>query len=188
VIVSSIRGRVRLRSNKFKNPSLPLEDIRSYPGVELVEHNPKTGSVLIKFDHKVLTPDKAGELLNKLDPSALQTYREYLAIQEEEANSKNLKKGSIVSSLFEDSAWNDTIGLSFALLSLIISGFVGTKKIHTMIGLFFVELVVKHIWRYRSRIKPPKNSAWDVLKTRLSKKHPKNEEESSHIIPVTDVQ
>jgi hypothetical protein len=165
---------VRLRSDSFKDPSLSLEEIRKFPGVSEAEHNPLTGSILITYDPQTLTPEKAMELLEKLDPGVLEAY------QEIEKSKENKGFLSFLGDLLPDSAskdspWNDTIGLTFALLTLVISGFVGTKKIHVMIGLFFLELVVKHLYRYRSRIKPPKDSVLGDFLLPVGPKGPKSQ-------------
>jgi hypothetical protein len=157
LIVSSIKGRVRLRSDRFKNPSLSLEDAKSCPGVTRVVHTPATGSVLINYDPEVLGPEKAREMLAGLDPSTLEGRGE--AVRDAKDRESPFAKGfGLFGRVLGDSPRNDAVGLTFTLLSLVVSGFMGTKKFHVMLGLFFVELVVKHVWRYRGRLTPPKDS------------------------------
>jgi hypothetical protein len=173
VLISAIKGRARLRSENFKDPSLSLSEIRKVPGVEEATHNPDTGSILIKYDPLILNPEKAMELLEKIDPGVLRAYEELEKNRGGKSFFESLLKGILPDLSPKDSPWNDAIGLTFALLTLVISGFAGSKKIHVMIGLFFLERVVKHLFRYRSRIKPPKKSFLSNLLIPRGPKGPK---------------
>jgi hypothetical protein len=131
---------VRLRREAFKNPSYPIDEVEAIKGVTKVEHNPRTGSILIFYDEKVLDTMEAAKMLGKLDPDAFQTFLQYL---------ENAEKTADVKCQSELDPWGDTISLTFALLSLVVSGFAGSKKIHILIGLFFLEMVVEHLWHNR---------------------------------------
>ncbi|MDR1165280.1 MAG: hypothetical protein LBO66_05305 [Deltaproteobacteria bacterium] len=145
MIVSSIRGRLRLRAAAFENPDLPLGEAKNCPGVLSVNHNPRTGSLLITYDPEELNPIMAGALLEKLDPEAFETYLQSLASPEKPASSPLPSLG----------LKGDSLGLSlvFTLLTLVVTGFAGNKKIHAIVGMAFLEMVAQHLYKYRKRLK-----------------------------------
>ncbi|MDR2351863.1 MAG: hypothetical protein LBF22_01660 [Deltaproteobacteria bacterium] len=150
MIASIIPGRLRLRSEDFKDPQMSLEHIKSCPGITSVTHNPRTGSLLIFFDVDNLDPVETLNLLGKLDPAALETYLQ--SKNELEESLKN--QGNPSSKHLENKIdLTEIISLSCALLTLIISGFSGSKKYHIFVGMFFVELIAKHIYKYRKKLK-----------------------------------
>jgi hypothetical protein len=174
VLVSAIKGRVRLRSLDFKKPHLDLKELKEVPGVTNVEHNPRTGSLLILYDPTSLSALEAAKIMGKLDPTALQTYLEYKEKSAARQNNKPDGQENNPNRIDKKDLWDETISLSFTLLSLVVSGFVGTKKIHILVGLFFLELVAKHLWRYRKRLKlPKKTSLGDYLRPRPFRGGPK---------------
>jgi hypothetical protein len=173
VITSSIPGRLRLRSEAFKDPDFDLEDIAGCPGVESWVLNSLTGSLLVNYDPESLDPVKAMQALNRVDPGALKQYAEYVE-----------KKGLDPDSLFrkrrakatggegapasasgpadkEKELWNEFVSLATGLLGLAVSGFLGARKFHVLAGMFFLEATARHVWRYRRRVKPPSGPKGD---------------------------
>jgi hypothetical protein len=179
VIVSSIPGRIRLRSDNFKNPDLPLDDLAGCPGVISWAMNTLTGSLLVEYDPAELNPLKAMQILNSLDPGALQQYAEYIektgmdpeqlfASRRPAPRTAPAGNGEVEiegpdgsgrgAAPSQGELWNEVVGFGISLAALAVSGFLRVKKIHVFAGMFFLELAAKHAWRYRKRIKPPKGS------------------------------
>jgi hypothetical protein len=145
MIVSSTKGRVRLRDQSFKNPALPLEKLRALSGVTSVDHNERTGSVLVIYNPEELDFDKCQEVLSELDPDALKS------IMDGKELSVELIPGT--SDKDPDKTLNETVGLIIAMVSVLASGFLRQKKFHVMAGMFLVEMLVEHVWRFRHRLK-----------------------------------
>ncbi|MDR2405480.1 MAG: hypothetical protein LBE27_03820 [Deltaproteobacteria bacterium] len=143
MIVSSTRGRVRLRDKSFKNPALPLDKLRSLTGVSQVEHNVHTGSILVTYVPEELDLDKCAQVLGELDPEALKTIADGPTI--------TLEKPPCDKD--PDKTLNETIGLIIAIISVLASGFLRQKKFHVMAGMFLVEMLFEHVWRFRHRLK-----------------------------------
>jgi hypothetical protein len=136
MIASSSKGRLRLRHPDFFDPSLNLEAMRKVPGVAQVEHNPKTGSVLILYDPATVDLETAESVLAELDPEAL---------------AEGPPTDPQLLGTPPDKTLNETVGMLVCLLALTASGFFKAKKLHVMAGLFFLEMAAEHLWRLRRR-------------------------------------
>ncbi|MDR1037249.1 MAG: hypothetical protein LBT40_11995 [Deltaproteobacteria bacterium] len=175
MIVSSIPGRIRLRSERFKDPELSLDDLTECPGILSWEMNTLTGSLLVMYDPGTVSPLKALQILDRLDPGALLQYAEYLEktgtdpeamlaswkgrpapaarnLPDAEEMGRPVRRHSSAASR---ELWNEVVGFSVSIVALAVSGFLGVRKFHVVAGMFFLELAAKHAWRYRKRIKPP---------------------------------
>lgn len=162
---------MRLRSENFKDPDLSLDDLAQCPGVESFVMNTLTGSLLVEYDPATLNPLKALQVLNRLDPGALQQYAEY--VQRSGGDPEELfsrDRAPIRGTDAEAPArrglaptqkeiWNEFVGLALSLAALAVSGFVGKKRFHVMTGLIFLEATAQHVWRYRRKIHPPRPSS-----------------------------
>ncbi|MDR2338996.1 MAG: hypothetical protein LBF40_02520 [Deltaproteobacteria bacterium] len=142
MIASSIPGRLRLRGEGLKDPSIALGGIRSLKGVNQVEHNPRTGSVLILYDPGTLDPDEAGALLSALDP---ELSGPVIAPEPAQDPDKGPSNGN--------RTMTETVGMGIALASVLVSGLLRKKKLHFMAGMFLVEMIGEHLWRFRHRLK-----------------------------------
>jgi hypothetical protein len=142
MITSFVPGRIRIRDASLKDPSLPLDGLRALQGVSQVDHNPRTGSVLVLYDPGSVDMDKAAELLSGVDPSILQAP----ADEPPPAWARPHRPSEATKTM------NETVAMSLALAATLASGFVRSRKVHFMAGMFLVELVVEHLWRFRHRL------------------------------------
>ncbi|MDR3153325.1 MAG: hypothetical protein LBW85_03415, partial [Deltaproteobacteria bacterium] len=175
MIVSSIPGRVRLRSENLKDPDLSLDDLAQCPGILSYALNTLTGSLLVEYDPAALSPFKAAQILSRLDPGALEQYAEH--VRKTGAGPAETSSGSPSPSrpagrrppapvrgeappppsrsrnpvIRPDVVWNEAMGLGASLLAVLISGFIRRKRFHVIAGMAFIELTLAHVWRYRKR-------------------------------------
>ncbi|MDR1079555.1 MAG: hypothetical protein LBQ79_00970 [Deltaproteobacteria bacterium] len=168
MIVSSIPGRIRLRSENFKDPDLALDELAECPGIVSWEMNTLTGSLLVNYDPMTVSPVRALQILDSLDPGALRQYAEYLertGTDPEEMLASWKRKPAVVApggdrppsaSAASGELWSEVVGFAVSIGALTLSGFLGIRKIHVVAGMFFLELAAKHAWRYRKRIRAPR--------------------------------
>jgi hypothetical protein len=153
MIVSYTNSRVRLRHPDFKDPSLSLDGLRAVKGVSKVDHNPRTGSVLVLFDQESLDPEGAMAALGELDPEALRALQEFAEGQAEAAEAAEGAPPQAGHQDARDKTLTETVCLVVALLSVVASGFLNRKKLHVFVGLYLLEMIGGHLWRFRHRLK-----------------------------------
>lgn len=141
MICSFIPGRIRLRSPLFtdeKAVALVMDMLKNQPGLEKIENNLNTGSLLIFYD-----PDK-------LDQEAALAALELL---ETEEKTEPISKGrpSLPSIRLNKDAI-EYMSMLGAFAVCVSSTFLRSKGLHVYSGLALAGLTVQHLIKYRKRL------------------------------------
>ncbi|MDR3177010.1 MAG: heavy-metal-associated domain-containing protein [Desulfovibrio sp.] len=130
MIASFIDGRIRIRAKALKNAalmSLVTEAISGREGILETRVNLKTGSLLVRYDPSIISPEDllaAARMLESGTPAATR------------AKGRDFK----TETLLLGAAWGITT----------ISG-VLNRRLHAAFAILFTALAAKHIYDYRNR-------------------------------------
>lgn len=142
MIASFIEGRVRLRADALKDPEklqMVENAVKSYDGVLSTRANPRTGSLLVEYDPRVIpteTLQVAAEALGKElneQPAELKSGRASLRLMDPKTEMLLL-----------------TGSMGFTLLGGVLS-----KQVHVAAGVLFALLCGKHMYNRRRFIPVP---------------------------------
>ncbi len=127
-VCSSIPGRIRIRHRLLKE-ELSLKAFQTFlmeqKGINEIEGQPLTGSLLIKYDPDILKYE--------FIKSIIETYFKRFF--------PKVFKGR------KGRGWRDIVdvGMAFSLLTCVGSAFIWKKKLHIYSGLLFTVLTAEHI-------------------------------------------
>lgn len=132
MIVSTVAGRIRIRSNLLKQKDFAKDvqgQAKRIPGVSEVRVNPAAGSLVVSYDPQLANTEALeGELeaLSFRRPVVRQPANGELARQFNRATK---------------------IGMVISLGTAVALGFMGRKRAHIGFGMAFLSLASLHIWR-----------------------------------------
>jgi copper chaperone CopZ len=137
MIVSTVAGRIRVRSNRLKIKKI-AEQVRrqaeALDGVQEVRVNPAAGSIVVSYDTRQSDTDLLEERLERLClPPA-----------------KPAGNGRSTWSKRVNQATK--IGMMTTLATSLAYGYLGKKKAHIRFGTAFVALAGMHMLRYQGTL------------------------------------
>ncbi len=177
-------GRVRIRHNSLKQADVIKEidaELKRVKGIQSVEFNPRTGSMLVLYDSNVLPTDKFIEVALPWAEKLEQSQREKLLAEQINKSIKDVKandddcpvcptkslgeyKGSTQKNPQKGACVCTPFGVASkpynaALLGTFVLSTVGLFSrrlmfMHKAAGLAFILLCLPHIYKYKKRIPP----------------------------------
>ncbi len=145
LVTSFVNGRVRLRHPIFKDSQAAhkvTEALQTVNGIAKLEHNARTGSILIQYDEEILEQDNLISLL-KQGVDGLDF----------ELNNQPIPKPTCcipasfkkLTTREKRKIYNRTMAVSLGISALAIG--VGNERIHAIAGCVFLGLSLGHIKR-----------------------------------------
>lgn len=137
MIVSTVSGRIRLRSNRLKSRKIAtkaMQQAEELAGVTDVRINPAAGSLVVSYDTRAVDTVELEDQLEVLCMPPKLTQRDTRKIIGRYAN-KATKVGMLT-----------TLGTSLAY------AYMGNKKAHIRFGQAFVVFAGLHLLRYQSTL------------------------------------
>ena len=137
MIVSTVSGRIRIRSNRLKSKKIAskvLREVEALEGVSDVRINPAAGSLVVNYDTRAV---ETLELEDRL---------EALCMPPKPAT--NGTKKTI--SRYANRATK--VGMATTLATSLAYAYLGNKKAHIRFGKAFVVFAGLHILRYQSTL------------------------------------
>lgn len=143
MICSFIPGRIRLRSPLFtdeKSVAMVMDLLKNQPGLQNIENNLNTGSLLIFYD-----PDK-------LDQEAVLAALELLETAEKTEPLRPNEASCPLPSIRLNKEAVEYISMIGAFAICLSSTFLRSKGLHVYSGLALAGLTVQHLIKYRKRL------------------------------------
>ncbi len=144
-VTSFVDGRIRLRHPILKDPQI-VEQISSLlenvPGIESLQHNARTGSLLLEYDSDVLDNDtllnimQQGEQFIDLENFNAQVQKPLCCLPNKIKSMTTREKRKI---------YNRTMAVALGISALAIG--VGNERVHALAGIVFLGLSLGHIKR-----------------------------------------
>lgn len=150
MITSFIEGRIRIKDAALKNPATMqtvLTLIQAEEGISSAVPNPKTGSILVRYD-----PEKISkEML--LEAAAMMEQHLPKTDKAKGQKASLLRKGSEnCRQLISLTPTGESLLLGGLCLLTAVSGFFG-KRTHMTIGLAFIALCSLHLYKRKNHLK-----------------------------------
>ena len=136
MIVSTVSGRIRIRSNilKAKKRALRIEEtVKVYPGVNEVRTNPSAGSITVMY-----APDE-------VDETELEAFIEQSCSQQKPHRSKTSDLARQVNRISK-------VGMISSLATSVALAYTGPKKLHIATGQAFVVFAGLHMLKHRKTL------------------------------------
>lgn len=151
LIASSIPGRLRLRNHALRDPTR-LAALRAgimrWRNVAAVEANPKAGSLLIRYDARMLTRECCeARALAIVEKSLGKAHASKVGAGETVPQSRHRDGTSRVRA----NRWAKRGMLSSLAVSLLLAA-AGTKRWHALTGVLFLHALAAHLWVHRRHI------------------------------------
>jgi copper chaperone CopZ len=137
MIVSTVSGRIRVRSNRLKSERLAnniRRNAEQLVGVSEVRVNPAAGSLVVSYDTRLV------------DTIDLEDQLEALCLPATAA--KNGKSSAISKHVNRATK----VGMMTTLATSLAYGYLGNKKAHIRFGTAFVAFAAMHMLRYQSTL------------------------------------
>lgn len=138
VVASHIEGRIRLRHAALRDPAVLREvegALKEAEGIRSVSGNPRTGSVLVEFDHVTVTAQQVLEL-TRLPASEPQTAPRARPEPMTPRDKMRIAKRGMLGSLG----------------ALLIFAALDRERAHIAAGGLFVAFNAYHLYTYRRRL------------------------------------
>ena len=137
MIVSTVSGRIRIRSNRLKSQKIAnkiLREAEVLEGVTDVRTNPAAGSLVVSYDTRAVD---TVELEDKLEALCMPP--------------KPVVNGTNKTiSHYANKATK--VGMATTLATSLVYGYLGNKKAHIRFGKAFVVFAGLHMLRYQSTL------------------------------------
>jgi hypothetical protein len=163
MVISFIKGRIRLRLAELKGSTAPKLPNLNVKGLKNVAINPLTGSVLIDYDPEVLQAETIASILEPFAPQDAHTLRNPELLKPKPILSawsapKNARPSRPGHGSAE--ATSEVINLGITFLTCLATGFFKYKKAHVQSGILFGALLAGHVFKYRKRLRPLKEMSF----------------------------